>query len=121
MNNLEKKLEQELDRGFDELSRYDASSQEYTKASDNIAKLYKIRMEEVQNSAEYWNKIETNEAQIKEQRIDHAIRYGLEAVGITLPLVVYASLFKKGLIFKKDGVIGSTIFRNLISKGKIGK
>lgn len=130
MDALEKKLENEIENRLDELKNLELGTGEYSRAANDVMKLYSTRMQEVKDNAEYWERIEARDKQAlatleakeieaKEQRTDKRIRYGLEVLGMTLPLVVYTALFKTGLRFEKDGVVGSTFFRNLIGKAKI--
>lgn len=123
MNNvvIEEKMEKEIESCLDALNEMELGSQEYEKGVASLTSLYRLRMDEISNGCEYWNKVEQSKIQLKDQRIDRYIRYGLEGVGIFAPLVVYSKLFKDGLIFEKDGIISSTFFRNLAGKLKIGK
>lgn len=130
MEDLDKKLENEIEVRLEELGNLELGTGEYSRAANDVLKLYRTRMEEVKNNAEYWDRIEARdkqaaalleakESEAKEQRTDRWIRYGLEVLGMSLPLIVYTGLFKTGLRFEKDGVVGSTFFRNLIGKAKI--
>ncbi len=123
MNNvaIEDKMEREIESCLDALNEMELGSQEYEKGVASLTSLYRLRMDEVSNSCEYWNKVEQAKIQLKDQRIDRYVRYGLEGASIFAPLVVYSKLFKQGLIFEKDGIISSTFFRNLAGKIKIGK
>ena len=119
MNDIEKKLEKELTRGIEDMGKLEVGTDTYSRAADDISKLYRVRADEVQKSIEYWDRIEVREKQDKEQKLDRYIGYGLQGVSILAPLVVYVSLFKDGLRFEKDGVVGSQFFRNLMGKMKL--
>lgn len=119
MNDIEKKLEKELTRGIEDMGKLEVGSDTYSRAADDISKLYRVRSDEVQKSIEYWDRIEVREKQDKEHKLDRYIGYGLQGISILAPLAVYVSLFKDGLRFEKDGVVGSQFFRNLMGKMKL--
>ena len=119
MNDIEKKLEKELTRGIEDMGKLEVGTDTYSRAADDISKLYRVRADEVQKSIEYWDRVEVREKQDKEQKLDRYIGYGLQGVSILAPLAVYVSLFKDGLRFEKDGVVGSQFFRNLMGKMKL--
>lgn len=119
MNDIEKKLDEEISRGIDGMRALEVGTDAYSKAADDIVKMYRVRSEEVQKSSEYWDKIEARETQEKEQKKDRYIGYSLQGLSIVAPLAVYVSLFKDGLRFEKDGVVGSQFFRNLMGKMKL--
>lgn len=56
--------------------------------------------------------------QFDKQSIDQYIKYGLEAAGIVIPLMFYASWMKKGFKFEETGTFTSTTFRGLFQKFK---
>ena len=52
-------------------------------------------------------------AKAAEDLKDRYVRLGLDAARLLLPLMLYASLFKKGLKFEETGAFTSTTFRGL--------
>lgn len=126
---LTEKMSMEIDRRLDELSSLELGSNEYSKAVSNVVMLYDAHNKEVHNNADYWDRIEARdkqaEAQVEarknetdERRNERLIKYGIEVLGILVPPIAYAFLFRDGLRFEKEGVVSSTFVRNLIGKAK---
>lgn len=126
---LTEKMSIEIDKRLDELSSLDLGSNEYSKAVSNIVMLYDAHNKELHSNADYWDRIEARdkqaEAQLearkseaKERRNERFFKYGIEALGILVPTIGYALLFRDGLRFEKEGVVSSTFVRNLIGKAK---
>lgn len=121
-------LEEELNTQFENLKELEFGSVAYDKAVDDLAKLYKLKMEEDGKNKELNLKKE-------QQHIEHSIKYddllknlkldyfklGVEIAGIILPLAFYASWMKKGFKFEESGTFTSTTFRGLFQKFKTTK
>lgn len=54
--------------------------------------------------------------QLCEQKKDRYFKAGLEAAGIILPLMFYATWMKRGLKFEETGTFTSTTFRGLFNR-----
>lgn len=111
MNDL---VEKEIIRGLNELSKEDSDSDEYYKRLESIRKLHDIRVAETN----LYYKIEEDEKR-KDDRVDKWIGYGIDLIGIVLPIGFYGLWMKRGLKFEETGAFTSTTFRNLIGKFKV--
>ena len=111
------------DKIMDELERLDTlEGQDKTIAIENIAKLYKLKLEDEKNQQDILEKrdIYENERMFKIEQFDWErrnfwIKLGVE-IGLTLPLLFYSMWIKKGLKFEETGSYTSTTFRNFIGK-----
>lgn len=97
-----------LEKALEQLT---PGSKEYTMVAASIANLLKIRAQIDANELE----AATTAEQGKKDRF---VRIGTEVLGVTLPLAVYALLWKQGLRFEKDGYIGSNSVKNLFQRFK---
>lgn len=118
-------LEKEIRNEIENLASLSAGSEEHTKAVDNLAKLYKLKLDEDKTSMEYWEKTETREsdngfksAQMEEAVKDRYIRVGIAAAELVLPLMFYAVWMRRGFKFEQNGTYTSTTFRGLFSRFK---
>lgn len=118
-------LEEEIKNQIENLSSLKAGSEEHTKAVDNLAKLYKLKLDEDKTSMEYLEKTQTREsdngfkcAQMEEAIKDRYIRIGIAAAELILPLMFYAVWMKRGFKFEEKGTYTSTTFRGLFSRFK---
>lgn len=75
-------LNEEIERGILNLETLDPTSEEYAKAVESLAKLYKLRIEENKNDAELGEKVETRlkehekserELDIKSRQVDNEV------------------------------------------------
>lgn len=107
MDEIKTLLNEEIKEGFESLSDVQLSNDEYTRASDNLVKLYKLKIEE-----------EKNEQDRKDQNRIRIIGYILEGASIVLPLGFYGIWMKRGLKFEESGTFTSNTFRGLISNFK---
>lgn len=118
-------LEEEIRNEIENLSSLPIEGEEYTKAVDNLAKLYKLKLEEDKTSMEYLDKTQSREsdkgfkvAQLEENIKDRYVRIGIAAAELVLPLVFYAVWMKRGFKFEEKGTYTSTTFRGLFSRFK---
>ena len=111
MNDL---VEKEIIRGLNELSNTVPDSDEYHKRLESIKSLHNIRVAETN----LYYKIEEEDKR-KDDRIDKWIGYGIDLIGIILPIGFYGIWMKRGLKFEETGAFTSTTFRNLIGKFKV--
>lgn len=116
-------LGEEIKSEINRLSSLESGSEEHSTAVESLAKLYKLRIEEVKSA---------KEAELKEQQIDddaeirgsqlveetknRYLRFGLDVAGLILPLLFYGSWMKKGFRFEETGTFTSATFRNLFSR-----
>lgn len=130
--NIRDLLSEAIKNEIANLSRFNPESKEHAEIIDNLAKLYRLRIEESKSDWEYSERYETRLAeeerrrqedilksvQLEEQEKDRYIKIGIEAAGIILPLMFYASWMRKGFRFEETGTFTSTTFRGLFQKFK---
>lgn len=108
MDEIRNLLDEEIKEEILDLQNFQSGTDEKSMAIDDLAKLYKLRIEETKNQKE--RKLELEESK---QRY---IKYGLEAAGIILPLMFYAVWMNKGFKFEEKGTFASTTFRSLFNR-----
>lgn len=116
-------LGEEIRNEIRNLASLDEGSDEHSDAVDALAKLYRLRIEEAKNikDAELKEQQIEDDAELRgSQQVEEAknqyIRFGLEAAGIILPMLFYASWMKKGFRFEETGTFTSTTFRGLFNR-----
>ena len=107
------------------LSTLEPGSKEKSTAIEDLAKLYRLRIEETKNEWDFNEKYESRDSdiqfkkeQLEEQVKDRYFRFGVEAAGIILPLIFYAIWMKRGFKFEETGTYTSTTFRGLFNRFK---
>ena len=134
-NVIRSMLDEEIERQIEGLS--DVSGKSRTEAIDDLAKLHKLRIDEVRLEVESEEKTERRkiderrvdgeiESQINDctfkrnqEREDHKnryLRFGIDAAGIVLPLVFYGVWMRRGFKFEEHGTFTSTTFRGLFNR-----
>lgn len=118
-------LEETIKEEINNLTTLKSGSEEKSTAIDDIAKLYKLKIDEskVVNDAQEKEiqRITENSLraqQLTEQTKERYFRFGAEAAGIILPLIFYATWMRKGFKFEESGTFTSTTFRGLFQKFK---
>lgn len=118
-------LGEEIKTEIRDLSTLGPGSKEKSTAIDDLAKLYRLRIEETKNEWDFNEKYYTRESdnilkkdQLEEQIKDRYFRLGLEAAGIILPMIFYAAWMKRGFRFEETGTYTSTTFRGLFNRFK---
>jgi hypothetical protein len=118
-------LGEEIKTEIRDLSTLEPGSKEKSTAIDDLAKLYRLRIEETKNEWDFNEKYDTRESdnilkkdQLEEQIKDRYFRLGLEAAGIILPMIFYAAWMKRGFRFEETGTYTSTTFRGLFNRFK---
>jgi len=122
---IRKLLEEEIKTEIRDLSTLEPGSKEKSTAIEDLAKLYKLRIEETKNEWDFNEKYESRDSdiqfkkeQLEEQVKDRYFRFGVEAAGIILPLIFYAIWMKRGFKFEETGTYTSTTFRGLFNRFK---
>jgi hypothetical protein len=122
---IRKLLEEEIKAEIRDLSTLEPGSKEKSTAIEDLAKLYKLRIEETKNEWDFNEKYESRDSdiqfkkdQLEEQVKDRYFRFGVEAAGIILPLIFYAIWMKRGFKFEETGTYTSTTFRGLFNRFK---
>ncbi|MFA6377343.1 MAG: hypothetical protein WCW63_01825 [Acholeplasmataceae bacterium] len=118
-------LGEEIKTEIRDLSTFEPGSKEKSIAIEDLAKLYKLRIEETKNEWDFSEKYDTRESdnilkkdQLEEQVKDRYFRLGMEAASIILPLMFYAAWMKRGFRFEETGTYTSTTFRGLFNRFK---
>lgn len=128
--NIRDLLSGEISREIQALSSLNAGSKEKSTAIDDLAKLYKLRIEESKNDWEYDEKYnrrvmeeeagtrdeEMKRTQLSEQIKDRYFRLGIAAAELMIPLMFYGIWMKKGFKFEETGTYTSTTFRGLFNR-----
>lgn len=121
-------LDEEIANEFQALSGLKTGSQEQTVAIDNLATLYRLRIEESKSDWEAGDKYdrlemekeandrdnELKQIQIAEQVKDRYFRVGVAAAELIIPLMFYGLWMNKGFKFEETGVLSSSTFKGLI-------
>ena len=122
---IRKLLEEEIKTEIRDLSTLEPGSKEKSTAIEDLAKLYRLRIEETRNEWDFNEKYESRDSdiqfkkdQLEEQVKDRYFRFGVEAAGIILPLIFYAIWMKRGFKFEETGTYTSTTFRGLFNRFK---
>lgn len=123
-------LDDEMKTIIEGLKPLTPSSKEYSDAVDNLAKLYKLRIEDSKAAMEYNKEIDNDQfrkdqlekeeqsrkEQLVEQRIDRVVRIVLVGFEIMVPIIFYNSWLNRGIEFEKTGAFTSLTVRNLINR-----
>ena len=100
-------LGEEIKEEIQNLSTLEPGSKEKSMAIEDLTKLYRLRIEEL-----------NKKDQLNEQVKDRYFRLGVEVAGIVLPLIFYASWMRRGFEFEENGTFTSTTFRGLFNRFK---
>ena len=121
---LNERLNKELERRFEDLENLETGSDEQGKATDNIVKLYKLRMDENEqesskNADEDKAVLERHKLELEEQKAkdDKLIRIltAATSVGVTIAgFAVGSHWYGKGFKFEETGTIWSSTFKGLM-------
>lgn len=107
---LREMLCKEIEDQINVLGLLNPGTEDYSRQVENIATLYRLKMEEDQAINEIENKDKID--------ITKFIELGISAAGIVLPLAFYGVWMKRGLKFEQTGTFTSTTFRGLFQKFK---
>ncbi len=125
-------LGEEIKAEIESLTSLQAGSKEKTQAINDLATIYRLKIEETKNewdADEKYNRriMEENQknvenaqksTQLLEQVKDRYFRVGIAAAEIVLPLIFYAVWMNKGFKFEESGTYTSTTFRGLFNRFK---
>lgn len=125
---MDELLDEAIRNGFDEILTLPAGSEDRSSAVDDLAKLYKLRLDEEKISAEKQARMDQNESEdtckratLAEEKKSRWLKFGTDVAGIVIPTAVYIMLAAWGFEFEKTGSISSLMFRNIIGKLRPGK
>lgn len=121
---LNERLNKELERRFEDLENLETGSDEQGKATDNIVKLYKLRMDENEqesskNADEDKAVLERHKLELEEQKAkdDKLIRILTTATSVGMTIAGFAvgsHWYGKGFKFEETGTICSSTFKGLM-------
>lgn len=112
MDEIRELLNEEIKKQIKDLSNLNPGSEEKSRATDDVAKLYKLAVEEEKGERDS----ENEKNQLAEQKKDRYVKIGIAAAEITLPLIFYGIWMRKGLRFEETGSFTSTTFKGLINR-----
>jgi hypothetical protein len=115
-------LEEEIAKRIEAISLLPDGSEEQAIAIDNLAKLYKLKIEDDKVHLDYTERYDARmqDAELKKSQMDDKtdryIKIGADIVIPVATLMFYGIWMNKGFKFEESGSISSTTFRNLIGR-----
>lgn len=123
MTNIETLLHEEIQDGFDALSKMERGTEIHKTTVDEVAKLFDkaIEIEKIEIEAKEKAKAREIEASLKraqmeEDRKDRKLKNGIAIGGIVLPLAVTIWGTFKTLKFEEEGTVTTIMGRGFINK-----
>ena len=123
MTNIETLLHEEIQDGFDALSKMERGTEIHKTTVDEVAKLFDkaIEIEKIEIEAKDKAKAREIEASLKrvqmeEDRKDRRFKNGIAVGGIVLPLAVTIWGTFKTLKFEEEGTVTTIMGRGFINK-----
>ena len=123
MTNIETLLHEEIQDGFDALSKMERGTEIHKATVDEVAKLFDKAIEIEKIEIEAKDKAKAREieaslkrAQIEEDRKDRRVKNGIAIGGIVLPLAVTIWGTFKTLKFEEEGTVTTIMGRGFINK-----
>ena len=128
--NIKDLLNEEIATEIQNLSELKAGSDEKSSAIDDLAKLYKLRIDyknsEWDADEKYDRRVMEGEAntkddelkqkQLEEQVKERYFRVGVAAAELMVPLIFYGIWMRKGFKFEETGTYTSKTFTGLINR-----
>lgn len=123
MEEIRNLLDEEIKAEIEALSSLSFGSKEYLTATENLATLYKLRVDETKIALDFEEKAENRKnddefkkEQLAEQVKDRYFKLGIAAAELVLPLMFYAVWMRRGFKFEEHGTYTSTTFRGLFNR-----
>lgn len=123
MTNIETLLHEEIQDGFDALSKMERGTEIHKTTVDEVAKLFDKAIEIEKIEIEAKDKAKSREieaslkrAQMEEDRKDRRVKNGIALGGIVLPLAVTIWGTFKTLKFEEEGTVTTMMGRGFINK-----
>ena len=121
---LNERLDKELERRFEDLENLKTGSDEQSKATDNIVKLYKLRMDENEQNVSKEadedklllekSKLELEAEKAKDDKLIRILTT-VTSVGVTIAgFAVGSHWYGKGFKFEETGTFCSSTFKGLM-------
>ena len=119
----EKKLYDEINAEFEDLSKMALGTEEYKITIDGLTKLMDRAIDMKKFDTEYAERIENQKMdnclrhkQMDEERKDRLIKNGISIAGIVIPSLITIWGTVKSMEFEKEGTITTIIGRGFINK-----
>ena len=119
----EKKLYDEINAEFEDLSKMALGTEEYKITIDGLTKLMDRAIDMKKFDTEYAERIENQkmdnsfkQRQMNEERKDRLIKNGISIAGIVIPSLITIWGTVKSMEFEKEGTITTIIGRGFINK-----
>lgn len=130
MDEIKRLLDEEIRNEIRELSSLKSGTKEKSAAIDDLAALYRLKIEESKNEMDFQTKCSLQDAEekqqvrenalervrIREQAKDRYFRLGTATAELILPLIFYAAWMKRGFQFEETGTFTSATFRGLFNR-----
>ena len=123
MTNIETLLHEEIQDGFDALSKMERGTEIHKTTVDEVAKLFdkaieieKIEIEAKEKAKSREIEASLKRAQMEEDRKDRKLKNGIAIGGIVLPLAVTIWGTFKTLKFEEEGTVTTIMGRGFINK-----
>ena len=123
MTNIETLLHEEIQDGFDALSKMERGTETHKTTVDELAKLFDkaIEIEKIEVEAKERNRAREIEANLKKQQMeedrkDRRVKNGIAIGGIVLPLAVTIWGTFKTFRFEETGTVTTMMGRGFINK-----
>lgn len=122
---IRESLDEEIKRLIGDLGTLESGSEEYAKATKDLATLYKLRMDEEKTDRELDEKMVDHEDEMEHKRqqladqkrariggyIVDGLKIGVPLIGLVLTLATNTEVFNKGLQFEQEGVFTSAMVK----------
>ena len=119
----EKKLYDEINAEFEDLSKMALGTEEYKITIDGLTKLMDRAIDMKKFDTEYAERIDNQkmdnclkQKQMDEERKDRLIKNGISIAGIVIPSLITIWGTVKSMEFEKEGTITTIIARGFINK-----
>ncbi|WP_279013152.1 hypothetical protein [Turicimonas muris] len=116
MEEIRNLLDEEIKAEIEALSSLTFGSKEHLTATENLATLYKLRVDETKTALDFEEKSENRKNDLAEQVKDRYFKLGIAAAELVLPLMFYAVWMHRGFKFEENGTYTSTTFRGLFNR-----
>lgn len=107
-------LKEEFEREIEKVSSLKEGSEEHSRAVQDLDKLYRLSMEDRKIEQE----IELKKEELKSQKVDRYIKYGMGASGFVLTNLFYDIWHRRGLKFEETGAIASGVVKDFMKNIK---
>ncbi len=133
MSNICEKLDENIERHLDAMSKYGIGSTEMSSAINEVVRLHKLRMDELKHEVELDEQFKRNvldtqkytsdelrrDDELCERKRDRYFRVGIAAAELVLPLALYGVLSYIGFAREFDGVVTSDTLKRVLNSIKI--